>query len=943
MSLPTNPESLAFLEELYEAYLHDPTSVPEQWRRYFSRQIEGNGSVHSFRTRPSFRPRSVFEGGGNGHGPAAAADRETGVTSSKQHLVDNLVRNYRVRGHIIAKVDPLGQPRPTPPELDPAYMGLNEEDMDRQYSTLSLAGPDVQTLSQILDRLTTTYCRSIGAQFMHIDDLQVREWLQYRMESSQNHIRLERWQQRRILERLTEAIVFEEFLQKKYIGAKSFSLEGAETLIPLLDLAFDHAAGQGLEEVIMGMAHRGRLNVLANILGKSPAQIFREFEDRDPHLMIGGGDVKYHLGYSNENFVTTSGHKIHVGLAFNPSHLEFVNPLVLGRCRAKQDRLGDINHERGLSLLLHGDAAFAGEGIVQESLNLSQLDAYTTGGTLHVIVNNQIGFTTGPEQARSSVYCTDVAKMLQAPIFHVNGEDPEAVAQVVTLALDFRYRFKRDVFIDMYCYRRRGHNEGDEPAFTQPLMYQRISERPSVRRSYIEHLEAYGEITAEEADRIEEEKVEQLEQQLARARRADYEHEPIVLQANIWKDYFGGPDSSVEDVDTGVERTRLRELLLAMTNLPADFHPEKKIRRGMEHRREMAEGERPLDWAAAEALAFASLAVDGHRVRMTGQDSQRGTFSQRHSVLHDTEDGHTHSIFSRLAPDQAPVEIHNSPLSEAGVLGFEYGYSIGTPDGLVAWEAQFGDFVNAAQVIVDQFIASAEDKWCRFSGITLLLPHGFEGQGPEHSSARLERFLNLAAEDNIQVVLPTTPAQYFHALRRQVVRPWRKPCIILTPKSLLRHPRVVSDLDELTEGRYRRVIPDDQVAPDRTDRVVLCSGKIYYDLLDKREKEGQENIAIVRLEQLYPFPDRGLREALEGYADGTPVIWVQEEPRNMGAWPFLWDRFGGDVYDRLPFGVVARHESASPATGSKSAHKLEQQRLLELAFTGQTQAAPARK
>jgi 2-oxoglutarate dehydrogenase E1 component len=931
--------NLAFVEGLFADYLKDPDSVAEEWRRYFRKlapENGGNGSgarvseswdAGAWLAGPTFQPPGLFEA----RGAAARADgRQLEQAAGLQGRVDKLVRNYRVRGHIISHLDPLGLPRPSPPELDPAYYGITQADMGRPVSPRTLAGCSPKTVGEVIERIRTTYCRSIGAQFMHIDDIKVRDWLQERMEGSQNRLRLERDEQLRILTRLTDAVMFEEFIQKKYVGAKSFSLEGSESLIPLLDLAIEKAGGHGIREIVLAMAHRGRLNVLANILGKSPQQIFREFEDVDPQLQPGRGDVKYHLGHSGD-WRTTGGNNIHLSLCFNPSHLEFVNPVAVGRMRAKQDRAHDLERQHGLVILIHGDAAFAGEGIVQETLNLSELEGFRIGGTIHVIVNNQIGFTTPPEQGRSSVYASGLAKMLQIPIFHVNGEDPEAVAQVIRLAMDFRQGFKRDVVIDMYGYRRHGHNEGDEPSFTQPLLYRAIAERKSVREGYLEHLLTLDGVTREEADEIAELRRKHLEDELSVARSEDY-----VPRAHrytgIWSGYRGGPESEVEDAETSVSRDRIEALLEKLSRAPKEFHPHKRLAQLLQQRHEMAEGQRPLDWSAGEALAFATLLTEGLRVRLSGQDSERGTFSHRHAVLRDMEDGYRYVPLEHLAPGQAPFEVVNSALSENGVLGFEYGYSLDWPDGLVCWEAQFGDFANAAQVIIDQFIASAEDKWNRLSGLVLLLPHGFEGQGPEHSSARLERFLTIAAEDNIQVAYPTTPAQYFHLLRRQVVRPWRKPLVVMTPKSLLRHPRVVSPLDEFVHGRFERVLADGSVDGKAVDRVLLCSGKIYYELAQAREEKKRGNVAIVRVEQLYPLAAERLQEALQDIAAGTPVFWVQEEPENMGAWRYLLVRFGEKLFGRLPFAGIFRPASASPATGSTSCHKLEQQMIVDAAF-----------
>ena len=917
--------SLEFIEALYEQYQQDASQVPRHWREWFNHS-PASAAARSFRRSPSFKNHGVFNPPTNGGEPG---DHRAVVL---QERVDQLIRNYRVRGHMIARIDPLGHERIEPPELKPEFYGFGEEDLDRTFSTSWLGGPRSRTLREILQWLRNTYCRSIAVQFMHIDSLHVRQWLQERMESTENRLSLPRDTQLRILRRLIDAVVFEEFLQKKYTGAKSFSLEGAESLIPLLDLAFETAGEHGVEEIVLAMAHRGRLNVLANIVGKHPRQIFREFDDVDPELHLGRGDVKYHLGYSND-WTTGSGRKIHVSLCFNPSHLEFVNPVALGRMRAKQDRFGDTERRRGMVLLIHGDAAFAGEGIVQETLNLSELKGYRVGGTVHVVVNNQLGFTTPPAQGRSTTYATAVARMLQIPIFHVNGEEPEAVAQAVHLAMEFRLKFQRDVVIDMYSYRLRGHNEGDEPEFTQPQMYRAIKQRESVGESYERHLIELGEVTESEVEGIAAERREHLESELNTARREDYMPQEEMF-GGIWDGYQGGPASEVAEIDTGVDAERLAALLERQTQVPEDFHPHRKIKRGMQRRIDMARGKNPLDWSAAESLAFASLATEGIRIRMSGQDAERGTFSQRHAVLHDVETGITYVPLQHLAEDQAPVEIYNSPLSEAGVLGFEYGYSLDCPDGLVLWEAQFGDFVNAAQVMIDQFIASAEDKWRRLSGLVLLLPHGFEGQGPEHSSARLERFLMLAAEDNIQIVLPTTPAQYFHCLRRQALRRWRKPLIVMTPKSLLRHPQAISSLEECASGPFLNVIPDSSEATDNVSRVLLCAGKVYYDLIGEREEQERDDVAIVRMEQLYPFPQDQLQAALERYHDDVPVYWVQEEPANMGAQRFLEHHLGQRVCGRLPLSFISRRESCSPATGSKTAHKLEQQRLLQRAFGG---------
>jgi 2-oxoglutarate dehydrogenase E1 component len=854
-------------------------------------------------------------------------------TNTRQDKVDQLIRAYRVRGHLLADLDPLGRPKELYPELNPAHYGFTEADMDIVFSSTTIPGRHTMTLKNILEHLRKTYCRAIGVQFMHIDDLRVKMWLQDRMESTRNKRTLSHDEQIRILTKLTDAEIFEQFIHKKFIGAKRFSLEGAESLIPLLDLAIEAAGEHDLKEVVIGMAHRGRLNVLANILDKPAEQIFREFDDQNAELMMGRGDVKYHLGFSNDR-VTSSGRPVHLSLAFNPSHLEFVSPVVNGRIRAKQDRHGDLARTTGMAIAIHGDAAFAGQGVVQETLNLSQLEGYGTGGTLHIIVNNQIGFTTLPEQARSTQYATDVAKMLQIPIFHVNGEHPEAVAQAVALAMEFREEFGADVIIDMYCYRRYGHNEGDEPAFTQPEMYDVIRARRSVRESYVENLRALGEITSENAEDIAVARREALERQLAEARATEKQQLPFSSGLGYWKGYRGGRDADCPSVPTAVPREEVQRLLGEIARVPEDFEPHPKFSRFLRQREEMRAGTRALDWSAGEALAFASLVAEGRRLRLTGQDSERGTFSHRHAVLHHHRTGEQLNVFSSIAARSGgSFEVHNSPLSEVAVLAFEYGYSLDFPEALVMWEAQFGDFANVAQVIIDQFITSGEDKWSRLSGLVMLLPHGFEGQGPEHSSARLERFLVAAAEDNIQVCNLTTPAQLFHALRRQVLRPFRKPLIIMSPKSLLRHPRAVSSLEDLSEAGFRRVIPDtaENVRPSEVRRILLTSGKLFYELEETREKLEAWDVALVRLEQYYPLYDEELREVLAPYADEVPVLWVQEEPKNMGAWGFLCMRYEGCLAGH-PLGCISRPASASPATGSATAHKKEQQKILDQAF-----------
>jgi 2-oxoglutarate dehydrogenase E1 component len=931
MAVDLNTQSLAFIEQLYRQYEQDPGAVPPEWRDYFAELEQRDGSRQGDSPRLIIGRQQLLQPTGPGGERCHRCGRTFAITTL-QHRVNELIRNYRVRGHRIARVNPLQTPQAHLPELEPAYYGFTGAELDLEFAAGTLAAAPTLPLREIFERLRATYCGSIGVQFMHIDEMAERQWLQERMENSLNRISLSREQQVRVLTRLIDAVTFEQFVQTKFVGAKSFSLEGAESLVPLLDMAINQAGAQGVKEIVLAMPHRGRLNVLANIMRKHPRRIFSEFRDRDAEKYIGRGDVKYHLGYFRE-VETAVGAMVDIYLTFNPSHLEYANPVALGFARGNQDRRGDAAHERGLVILIHGDASLAGQGIVQESLNLSQLDGYAVGGTLHVVVNNQIGFTTLPAQARSGPYATDVARMLQVPIFHVNGENPEAVAQAVHLALEYRKRFRHDVVIDMYCYRRRGHNEGDEPRFTQPGMYRAIERRRSVQEGYQQHLIELGELTQEETDRIVADRREFLQEEYERVDsstdRSDETQSPL---AAVWASCCGGPDGSVPEPDTGVERARLAQLLGRLAELPDRFHPHPKIQRLLDARRQMSRGERPLDWGAAEALCFATLATEGVPVRLTGQDSERGTFSHRHAVLHDFDTDRTYAPLQHLAEGQAPVQIINSPLSEGAVLGFEYGYGLAYPEGLTIWEAQFGDFVNVAQVYVDQFIASAESKWQILSGLVLLLPHGLEGTGPEHASARLERFLALGAADNYQVVYPTTPAQLFHCLRRQVLRAWRKPLVVMSPKSMLRHPLAVSTLQELSEGRFRRVLPDPRPTPGRSSRVLLCSGKVYYDLYAERERLDRGDVAIIRLEQLYPLRYSELEPVLQHHPDGAPVVWVQEEPENMGAFAYVTLKFAQAIRRRWPLHYVSRPESASPATGSAASHKLEQQTLLDQAF-----------
>ena len=934
---PPAEGNLAFVEQLYAQFLDDPQSVDPSWRDYFAELARDDGDKEAARRAvegPSFRPASIFDPGGSLADTTTDTPPAPSATiDATQAKVDRLIHAFRVRGHLKARLDPLGRPRDLDAaELELAHWGLAESDLDTVFSTTLLPGRDRATLRQILDLLEGTYCQSVGVQFMHIDDPRAKNWLIERLEAHNHQRHLSRDEQRRILTKLTDAEIFEQFIHRKFIGMKRFSLEGAETLIPLLDLALEEAGAQGVREVVVGMAHRGRLNVLVNILGKSPAEVFDEFEDSHPDEYEGRGDVKYHLGFSSDH-QTTRGESIHLSMCFNPSHLEFVNPVALGRVRAKQDRFEDTGHRRCMAILIHGDAAFAGQGVSQEVFNMATLSGYRTGGALHVIVNNQIGFTTSPESGRSTQYATDVARMLQTPVFHVNGEDPEAVAQVVRTAMDYRQEFGTDVIIDMYCYRRYGHNEGDEPSYTQPLLYEVIRKRKTVREGYLDRLLELGGVDREAADRIQQRRQDVLEDELGKARRGEVERRAPSTGEGLWRTYSGGLDANTERTPTALPRERLAELLRRASTIPETFDLNRKLKRFFQGRLDMAAGKTPLDWGTAEALAFASLVNEGFPVRLSGQDCGRGTFSHRHAILYGAKTGEMYIPLDNLGPDQARFQVWDSPLSEIGVLGFEYGYSLDTPEGLNLWEAQFGDFSNVAQVIIDQFISSSEDKWQRLSGLVMLLPHGFEGQGPEHSSARLERFLTLAAEDNLQVVNLTTPAQFFHCLRRQVIRPLRKPLVVMSPKSLLRLPQAVSPLDDLAQGGFERIIPDRGTDPDKVKRVLLTSGKVYYDLLAERSERGRDDIAIARIEQYYPLAVEELIEVLETHGENFELFWIQEEPLNMGAWPFLKLHFADALQER--FGnlrCVSRPASASPATGSAAAHKKEQAHLLDQAL-----------
>jgi multifunctional 2-oxoglutarate metabolism enzyme len=844
----------------------------------------------------------------------------------KQGHVLRLINMYRVRGHLIANLNPLGGEKILKhEELDPGFHGLSVWDLDREFLVDDLPGKRRRLLREVLDLLRDAYCQTVGVEYMHIQEPDQKRWIQQRVEGVTRELPDE--DKRYILERLNAAEGFERFLHTKYVGHKRFSLEGAESLIPMLDFLVEDAAESGTEQVVMGMAHRGRLNVLVNIVGKSYHRVFREFEgDIDPETVQGSGDVKYHVGATGK-YTGRKGKTVTIELASNPSHLEAVDPVVEGMTRATQDMAFGQDRSKALPLLLHGDAAFAGQGVVAETFGMSALPGFSTGGTVHIVVNNQLGFTTAPSAGRSSVYATDIAKMVQAPIFHANGDDPEACVWVTKLALAFRQRFHKDVVIDLVCYRRYGHNEGDDPSYTQPLMYRAIEDHRSTRKLYMEKLVNRGDITLEEAEAA----LEDYRKRLDEAFEETKESHPPQPRSELRRSRALGV---LPPIETGVDRKALDRILAGVTSWPEDFHPHPKLAKQLERRRDLLE-KNAVDWPLGEALAFGSLVLEGIPVRLAGQDSRRGTFSQRHAVLVDYENERKYYPLANLSDDQGAFLVYDSPLNEFASLGFEYGESVVAKDALVSWEAQFGDFINEAQVVVDQFIVSGEDKWGQTSGLVLLLPHGYEGQGPEHSSARIERFLQLAAEDNIQVVMPSTPAQYFHVLRRQVHRDIRKPLIVFTPKSLLRLPVARSRTDEFTSGHFRELLPDTKdLAADGVSVALMCSGKIYYELVERREKEGRDDVGILRLEQFYPFPQDQLLEALKTYPNVRTLRWVQEEPENMGGHAFLHTMLHSALPKALAFSHAAREASGSAAAGSATLHEQEQEDLLKAAFEG---------
>jgi 2-oxoglutarate dehydrogenase E1 component len=923
--------NIDFIEALYSRFLVDPQAVEPSWRDLFSTlQREGKPLVIDGLILPA--PK---RNGSNGVVQGKPAEDMT-----LQSKVDQAIIAHRLRGHLVAQLDPLGTPRP--PLAHVADIGMvsnthfTEKELDALVSPLDTFDEPRVPLRRVIERIRRTYTHHIGVEFIQMYDSERRRWLLRRMESSENTTQFSVEEQLRILRKLTEAETFETTMEAKFQKVKRFSCEGSESQIAMIDAFLELGGTLGVKEVVFGMAHRGRLNVLTNILGKPAEEIFSEVTGpTDPKQYLNRHDVKYHMGYSRD-LTTQAGHKIHLTMAFNPSHLGFVHPVVEGRVRAKQDRMGGTPKARQavVPFVIHGDAAFAGQGLIAETLNLSELPAYDTGGTIHLVINNQLGYTTDAKDGRSSVYCTGQAAMLDVPIFHVNGDDPEACVHVMRVATEFRQKYHSDVVIDLVCYRKYGHNEGDEPRFTQPQMYSLITNRKPVRALYAEDLASRERVSLETSARLHDEVRGQYLDAFNKSKQASLVRDPDHLQG-LWSKYRGGADKDTPQVETGVGLVHLKRLLEPLAKTPEGFVLHKNVQSVIDRRQKILRDEEPLDWGTAENLAYATLLDAGLRVRVTGQDTQRGTFAHRQAVLHDQLTGKTAFPLGDIKPGLA--EVVNSPLSEMACMGFEYGYSLDYPDAIVAWEAQFGDFANNAQVMIDQFLAASEDKWKRMSALTLLLPHGYEGAGPEHSSARLERFLELAAEDNIQVCYPTNAAQIFHLIRRQVVRSIRKPLVVMTPKSLLRLPEASSSWPDFTSGTFRRVIAETHtgIDPKKVKRLLLCSGKVYYDLIKQREAIKNTTTAIVRLEQLYPLPEHELRAVLESYSALTEVFWVQEEPKNSGAWRYLIEPLFALVGElsKAKVKYVGRPESASPATGFTSTHTYEQKLLVDEALS----------
>jgi len=921
----------AYVEELYELYLHDPNAVPEEWRTYFQK-LPTDGSAATDVSHSTVRDHFVLLAKNQRRAQPVSAGSVSSEHEKKQVEVLRLIQAYRMRGHQAAKLDPLGlAQRATPADLAINHYGLTDSDLDTTFRTGELyIGKEEATLREIQEALQQTYCRTIGAEFTHIVDSEQRKWFQQRLESVRGRPAFSAEVRSHLLERLTAAEGLEKYLGTKYPGTKRFGLEGGESLIPLLDEIIQRSGSYGNKEIVIGMAHRGRLNVLVNTFGKNPRDLFDEFEGKKVEG-LSSGDVKYHQGFSSN--VMTAGGEVHLALAFNPSHLEIVSPVVEGSVRARQDRRNDLSGDKVLPVTIHGDAAVAGQGVVMETFQMSQTRGFRTGGTIRIVINNQVGFTISrQEDARSTEYATDVAKMVQAPILHVNGDDPEAVLFVTQLAIDYRMQFKRDVVIDLVCYRRRGHNEADEPSGTQPLMYQQIAKQRTTRELYAETLTQAGVLDAERVQAKIDEYRTALDNGLHVVK--SLVKEPNKELFVDWRPYLGHAWTARHD--TRFDLKTLQELSNKLLEVPEGFVVQRQVSKILEDRQKMTAGGLPINWGFAETMAYATLLFEGHPVRMTGQDIGRGTFSHRHAVLHNQKDAGTYIPLQHLVKDQPRFDLYDSFLSEEAVLAFEYGYSTTTPSALVIWEAQFGDFANGAQVVIDQFITSGEHKWGRLCGLTMLLPHGYEGQGPEHSSARLERYLQLSAEHNIQVCVPTTPAQVYHMLRRQVIRPLRKPLIALTPKSLLRHKLAISTLEDLANGSFQTVIPEiDQLDVQKVERLILCSGKVYYDLLEKRRAEGRTDTAIVRIEQLYPFPEDDLAEVLSQYGNLKHIVWCQEEPMNQGAWYCSQHHMRRVAVAQKPelfLEYAGRDASAAPACGYASLHAEQQEKLLQDAF-----------
>jgi 2-oxoglutarate dehydrogenase E1 component len=910
----------AFVEELYEAYLLDKNSVSASWQQYFQ-SLGGQGDV-----RHSEALARIAEVSKSNIRVVGATSGTSDAQSAKQAAVIRIINSHRTRGHLRAQIDPLGMmAQPDVQDLAMEYHGFNNADLGQEFEASVLVGKTKRKLSDTLAMLKASYLGSIGAEYMHISDYDQRRWFQERLEGPAGQFGFSADQQKRILERLTAAEGLERYLHTKYVGQKRFSLEGGDSMIPLLDELVQRAGANGVKDVVVGMAHRGRLNVLINSVGKPPRELFDAFEGKHDHVddPLHSGDVKYHLGFSAD--VKTAGGTVHVALGFNPSHLEIINPVVTGSVRARQVRRGDADRSRVVPIQIHGDAAFAGQGVVPELLNMSQARGYAVGGTIHVVINNQVGFTTSkPEDSRSTFYCTDVAKMVNAPVLHVNGDDPEAVVFCAQLAFDYRQRFKRDVVIDLVCYRRHGHNEADEPSATQPVMYQNIRARKTTREMYATSLEQASVIAVGEAKNMQETYRLALEKGLPVAPNLTKPDEDG--KATDWRPYISGV--LTQDVNTGGDKETLVALANQLNTLPKDLTLHARVAKVYEDRAKMSAGELRMDWGYAETLAYATLLQEGFELRISGQDAGRGTFFHRHAVLHDQPTANTYMPLSAIA-GQDKVTIIDSVLSEEAVMAFEYGYATAEPRTLTIWEAQFGDFCNGAQVVIDQFLSSGEAKWGRLCGLVLFLPHGFEGQGPEHSSARLERFLQLCALNNMQVCTPTTPAQMFHMLRRQMLRNVRKPLVVMTPKSMLRHKLSTSTLDDLANGKFHNVIADSNCAkPASAKRVVLCAGKVYYDLLETAEKNKVQDVAIVRVEQLYPFPRNEVTSELAKFPNTKDIVWCQEEPLNQGAWFQIRHHLEASLADHHKLRYAGRDRSAAPACGHADQHQLEQAKLV---------------